>query len=210
MMTHNSHWQHAIIRSRKDLREWLAYERRKYKHVSPLFAIFPLTESDALWRYQRRLRITEYHCNTGHKLRYLVSRVFLYRLQLRYGMKVKPNSCGKGLHIMHAGSILTNGDIGEDCSLHVNASIVSGGRDQGLPQIGNRCIIGVGAAIVGGVRIGNGVAVGANSVVTKSFEEDDIAIAGVPARKISNNGSGTWNKGYHKNAAPAATEESPT
>lgn len=187
---------HCVIASKKDLQEWLKYERKKYSHITPVFFLFPLTEADAIWKYQRRLRITEYHQNVNHKIRYFISRIMLYRLQFRYGMKVKPNSCGKGLKIMHAGSVLTNGDIGEDCAIHVNAAIVSGGRDQGCPSIGNNAIIGTGAVLVGGVRLGNGVAIGANAVVTKSFAEDNIAIAGVPAKKISNNGSSTWNKGF--------------
>jgi len=47
---------------------------------------------------------------------------------------------------------------------------------------------------VGSVTLGSGIAIGANAVVTKSFEEDNIAIAGVPAKKISDNGASTWNK----------------
>lgn len=185
---------HKIIENRTDLKDWLKYEKNKYKRVTPLYRFGIFTEQDAIWKYQRRLRITEYHQNTRHKLRYAVSRVFLHKMQFRYGMKVKLNSCGKGLKIMHLGSVLTNGDLGEDCSLHVNVSIVSGGRDTGTPVIGNGCVIGVGAVVVGSVTLGNGIAVGANAVVTKSFEEDNIAIAGVPAKKISDNGANTWNK----------------
>lgn len=185
---------HKIIESRADLKDWLKYEKSKYKRVTPLYGLGLLTEQDAIWKYQRRLRITEYHQNTGHKLRYIVSRIFLHRMQFRYGMKVKLNSCGRGLRIMHLGSLLTNGDLGEDCSLHVNVSIVSGGRDTGTPVIGSGNVIGVGAVVVGSVTLGSGIAVGANAVVTKSFEEDNIAIAGVPAKKISDNGADTWNK----------------
>lgn len=185
---------HKIIQTRTELKEWLSYEKKKYRSTTPLWFLGLLSEQDAIWKYQRRLRLTEYHYNKNHKLRYAISRVLLHRMQFRYGMKIKLNSCGKGLKIMHMGSLLTNGDLGEDCSLHVNVSIVSGGRDTGTPVIGNHCVIGVGAALVGSVRIGNGVAVGANAVVTKSFEEDNIAIAGVPAKKISNNGTDTWNK----------------
>lgn len=185
---------HKMIESRADLKDWLTYEKGKYKRVTPLYFLGLLTEQDAIWKYQRRLRITEYHQNAGHKLRYLVSRIFLHRMQFRYGMKVKLNSCGRGLKIMHLGSLLTNGDLGEDCSLHVNVSIVSGGRDTGTPVIGKNNVIGVGAVIVGSVTLGSGIAVGANAVVTKSFEEDNIAIAGVPAKKISDNGADTWNK----------------
>lgn len=185
---------HKIIESRADLKDWLKYEKSKYKRVTPLYGLGLLTEQDVIWKYQRRLRITEYHHNTRHKIRYLFSRLRLHRLQFRYGMKVKLNSCGRGLKIMHLGSILTNGDLGEDCSIHVNVSIVSGGRDTGTPVIGSHNVIGVGAVILGSVKLGNGIAVGANAVVTKSFEEDNIAIAGVPAKKISDNGAGSWNK----------------
>lgn len=193
--TKTSAYSHKIIQSRGDLKAWLTYEKKKYTSVTPIWWLTPLSEQDAIWRYQRRLRVTEYHMNARHKVRYLFSRYLLHRMQFRYGMKVKLNSCGKGLKIMHLGSILTNGDLGEDCSLHVNVSIVSGGRDTGTPVIGSHNVIGVGAAIVGSVKLGNGIAVGANAVVTKSFPEDNIAIAGVPAKKISDNGSGTWNGG---------------
>ena len=185
---------HKIIESRADLKDWLKYEKSKYKRVTPLYGLGLLTEQDVIWKYQRRLRITEYHHNIRHKIRYLFSRLRLHRLQFRYGMKVKLNSCGRGLKIMHLGSILTNGDLGEDCSIHVNVSIVSGGRETGTPVIGSHNVIGVGAVILGSVKLGNGIAVGANAVVTKSFEEDNIAIAGVPAKKISDNGAGSWNK----------------
>jgi len=185
---------HDIIASRSDLHAWLLYEKKKYTSVTKFWRLMPLSEQDAIWRYQRRLRVTEYHMNTGHKLRYLFSRLRLHKMQFRYGMKIKLNSCGKGLKIMHLGSILTNGDLGEDCSLHVNTSIVSGGRDTGTPVIGSHAVIGVGAVVVGSVTLGSGIAIGANAVVTKSFEEDNIAIAGVPAKKISDNGASTWNK----------------
>ena len=193
-ITQKKEYKHDIIKSHSDLKAWLSYEKKKYAVRTPLGTILPMTEQDAIWKYQRRLRVTEYHQNTGHNLRYLFSRYLLHRMQFKYGMKVKLNSCGKGLKIMHMGSILTNGDLGEDCAIHVNVSIVSGGRDTGTPIIGNRAVIGVGAVILGSIKLGNGIAVGANAVVTKSFEEDNIAIAGVPAKKISENGSSTWNK----------------
>lgn len=62
----------------------------------------------------------------------------------------------------------------------------------GGPHIGNNVVIGVGAVVLGDTYIADGIAVGANAVVNKSFEEPNIAIAGVPARKISNNGRYKW------------------
>ena len=51
------------------------------------------------------------------------------------------------------------------------------------PTIGNNVEIGFGAVIIGKI-IADGIKIGANSVVTKSFLEPNITIAGVPAKKI--------------------------
>ncbi len=50
--------------------------------------------------------------------------------------------------------------------------------------IGDNCWLGTNAIILPGVRLGNHVVVAAGAVVTKSFPEDDILLAGVPARII--------------------------
>ena len=48
-------------------------------------------------------------------------------------------------------------------------------------EIGENCWLGADALIMAGVKLGNHVVVGAGSVVTKSFLEDDVLIAGNPA-----------------------------
>uniref|UniRef100_A0A7S2HUQ1 Maltose/galactoside acetyltransferase domain-containing protein n=1 Tax=Helicotheca tamesis TaxID=374047 RepID=A0A7S2HUQ1_9STRA len=50
-------------------------------------------------------------------------------------------------------------------------------------EIGNDVWIGGCAVVLPGVRIGNGVVVGAGAVVTKDVE-DDVVVAGVPARVV--------------------------
>jgi serine O-acetyltransferase len=49
--------------------------------------------------------------------------------------------------------------------------------------IGDNCTLGAKSTILGGVRIGNNVKVGANAVVTKDVP-DNCTVAGVPARII--------------------------
>lgn len=46
---------------------------------------------------------------------------------------------------------------------------------------GQHCYLGAGAKILIGVHIGNHTIVGANAVVTKSFDEENVVLAGVPA-----------------------------
>lgn len=50
--------------------------------------------------------------------------------------------------------------------------------------IGNYCTLGANAVIIGALVLGNNHQIGALACVTKSFEENNIVLAGVPARKI--------------------------
>lgn len=95
---------------------------------------------------------------------------------------------------MHVGPVLINGKarLGRDVSIHINTAIAAKGISDDAPKIGDNCVIGVGSVILGNTNIANNVAIGANSVVTKSVIEEDIAIAGIPAKKVSNNGSTKW------------------
>lgn len=99
---------------------------------------------------------------------------------------------GPGIAIVHSGTIVVSGKarIGKNCRIHVCTNIgnaLSHGKD-GTPVIGDNVYIGPGAKIFGPITIGNNVAIGANAVVNKSFP-DNCTIAGVPAKKISNNTS---------------------
>ena len=185
------------IKSKSDLREWLLCERTLYfsdGRRRTLRALFGMSEKAIIFKYQMNLRRYEYHLNTGHKVRSVYYHAKANRLGFKYGLHIGPNVCGKGLMIMHLGSVLINGDarIGRNCKIHINVAIVGGGTDKGAPYLGDGVTIGVGATLLGGIRIADGVGVGAGAVVNKSFDEPGIAIAGVPARKISNNGSAKW------------------
>lgn len=72
--------------------------------------------------------------------------------------------------------------IGRRCS--IGAQVVIGGRGkavQGTPVIGDDVYLGAGAKILGGIRVGDGAVIGANSVVLIDVP-DGATAAGVPAR----------------------------
>ena len=50
------------------------------------------------------------------------------------------------------------------------------------PRTGDNCWLGANVVILPGVELGNHVVVAAGTVVTKSFLQDDILLAGVPAK----------------------------
>ena len=74
--------------------------------------------------------------------------------------------------------------IGANCRIHSCVNIGSTkGTGKGA-QIGDNCYIGPGVQIVGPVNIADDVTIGAGSVVTKSVNESNVVIAGVPAKII--------------------------
>lgn len=188
------------IHTKQQLRDWLSVELAPYENLGrmqDLLNLFNANQGAILRRHMILLRTTEYHLNAGHKLRALLWKLRLRRLQNRYELHVALNCCGRGLQIAHLGPLLMNGSVtvGENCLFHFNTALVAGGTDNGVPTLGDRVIVGLGAVVLGGVRVADGVAIGANAVVNRDVLEPNITVAGVPARKISGRGAADWNRG---------------
>lgn len=83
-------------------------------------------------------------------------------------------------------------EIGDYTIIAPNVGIISGNHDlydyrEHISQevkIGKYCWLGMGSIILPGVTLGDHVVVAANSVVTKSFEEGYVVLAGNPAKPI--------------------------
>lgn len=179
-----------LIDSREKLKRFLDTESSLYLGEGRLHRIklMMLGSDDAvLWRYQRLLRIGEYHYNTGHKLRYFLYQRKKNRLGQRLGITIWRNCVDIGLHIHHFGSIVINGyaRIGKNCQLHGENCIGNkGGSDKAAPVIGDNADIGIGAKVIGGITISEGVKVGAGAVVTHSCEEKGAVLVGMPAKNM--------------------------
>lgn len=96
---------------------------------------------------------------------------------------------GKGLYVGHFGGIILHSavKIGENCSLGPGVLIgTKGGGNKGVPVIGNDVYIGVGAKILGGIKIGDRVKIGANAVVLSDIPDGATAV-GIPARILKAN-----------------------
>lgn len=170
-----------MIKSRAELKEYLEEESKGTG--SGVMARIPvdLFEQQVIHKFLRLLRITEYHMNTGHKVRKWYYYFRLKRKQLRYGLFIQPNCFGKGLSIAHTGGVLINGDcrVGTSCRIHSGVKIVAGA--EGVPDIGNHVYLGVNACVLGKVKIADGCTVGAGAIVCKSCEQKGAVLAGVPA-----------------------------
>ena len=95
---------------------------------------------------------------------------------------------GTGLHIHHHGGIIVSchAVLGDNVTLR--SGVVIGHNHPGEtvgPRLGNGVDLGSGAKILGPVRIGDNVKIGANAVVITDLPSDCTAV-GVPARVIPN------------------------
>jgi serine O-acetyltransferase len=88
---------------------------------------------------------------------------------------------------MHRGTIVVNGKskIGANCTINADVNIgTNAGSIDEVPTLGNNIYIGPGAKIFGSIYIADNCAIGANSVVNKSFLEKFSVVAGVPAIRM--------------------------
>lgn len=187
-----------MIKSKKELKKWINYERGKYGVSSNIFKYlirYKLSiESEILFHFQKRLRTTEYLYNTKKRFRYRISNYKLRKIENKLTIHIPLNACDKGLKIMHLGPITMNmkTKLGTDCYIHVQTVFANNGMSEGAPTIGNHCIIGAGCIIIGEITIGDFTAIGANSLVNKSFEDGNYTIAGTPAKVVSKHSSKEW------------------
>ncbi len=111
---------------------------------------------------------------------------------------------GYGLHIAHGGPLMINDTthIGDNCTFCKSVNI--GSAYHKAAELGNEVYVGPNSCIVEHVLIGDGVTIGAGSIVIKDAEAG-VTIAGNPARVISHKTPGRliYNKWDRKwNHAP--------
>lgn len=169
------------------------FERDRIARGMPDNVMRPRFGRDVVWRWQRTLRTLEYvhNCKKGPFWSFIrLALTIKFRMDsVKLGFTIPINTFDEGLYIPHYGTIVVHGNarIGKNCRLMEGTNIGdSAGR---TPIIGDNCFICTGAKILGGVRIGNNVIVGANAVVIKSVDEDDVTVGGVPAKIISHKNS---------------------
>ena len=149
----------------------------------------PKLFGDEIWKFQRALRYHEYYMNRCDIVGRILCQYWSWRhhyLGLKLGFTIPCNVFGAGLNIHHYGCIVVNAHarVGENCCIQQGVNIGRSYNSDIAPVIGNNVYLGPGVKIFGGCSLADGIAVGANSVVTKSFEEPNMTIAGVPAKYI--------------------------
>ena len=93
---------------------------------------------------------------------------------------------GRRFRIDHFGGIVISGDavFGDDCVIRNGVTVgLKHTGHRGAPVLGSRVDIGAGAKVLGAIRIGDDVSIGANAVVLINVPSNSVAV-GVPARVL--------------------------
>jgi serine O-acetyltransferase len=104
------------------------------------------------------------------------------------GIEIHPGATiGRRFFIDHGMGIVIGetSEIGNDVLMYQNVTLGGTGKEAGKrhPTIGNDVVIGTGAKILGNIRVGDHVKVGAGSVVVRSVP-DHSTVVGVPGRVV--------------------------
>lgn len=177
-----------MILSKQDLKFYLEEDLKRFDGKKPILKDLILNnETWYIFHYIRHLRYVEYYKDKDKVL--FLWHFFRYkRLGFKLRFTIYPNTIGPGFRIYHAGDFVhvgPNVKIGKNCTML--PGVVFGNKteepDDRPVIVGDNCYFGLGCKIFGGVRIGNNVTVGANSVVTKDIS-DNAVVGGVPAKVI--------------------------
>ncbi|SIR78499.1 serine O-acetyltransferase [Microbacterium sp. RURRCA19A] len=176
------------IEDRQDYREFLRDDLAAHGLGRWRFYLAPKYPELAYQRLLRRVEYAQTRRGMLGRVLYAFHRLRLARRAVLTGISIPPGVFGPGLSVAHLGSIVVNdrARVGSWCRIHSGTNI--GVHDGGVPTIGTHAYIAPGAVAFGGITIGDGVAIGANAVLTSDVP-DGVTVGGIPARVISHGGS---------------------
>lgn len=178
-----------MIRSKQDFKQYVRSDINRQNMHYPILSRFTFGEHNRVKKYLYCLRRVEYHKNSlnrnlCHKIAYALCFLNLRRLSLKYSMYIAPNTVGPGFLLPHPGFVR----IGPIVSMGKNCTVLpmvlfgkkSPDTENASIVVGDNCYFGTGCTVLGPVKIGDNVVVGAGAVVTKDIPSNCIAV-GVPA-----------------------------
>lgn len=127
------------------------------------------------------------HWLYGHR-QYVLARFISQLARILTGIEIHPGAkIGERLFIDHGTGVVIGetAELGDDVLLYQGVTLGGTGNERGKrhPTIGNRVVIGTGSAILGNIKLGDDVKVGAGSVVVHSVPEG-CTVVGIPARVV--------------------------
>ncbi len=104
------------------------------------------------------------------------------------GIEIHPGATiGRRFFIDHGMGVVIGEttEIGDDVLLYQGVTLGGTGNESGKrhPTLGNHVVVGTGAKVLGNIKIGNNVRIGAGSVVVHAVP-DNSTVVGVPGRVV--------------------------
>ncbi|PSF38406.1 serine acetyltransferase [Aphanothece hegewaldii CCALA 016] len=163
-----------------DVSKWVEY--LDHKKTDDLIQLLTLLKEAKEYRNLYYFRL--FHGNLAGRIAMYILKL-IYR-EFPYLFLDKSCTIGPGLFIQHGFSTIIMADLGENC--WINQQVTIGYKDKsGRPKIGNQVRITAGAKVLGNIKIGDNVTVGANAVVVKDVP-DNCVVVGIPAYIIKRDG----------------------
>lgn len=135
------------------------------------------------FKYTVHFRIANHLAKKKSKLAILF-KVILKRKGYRYGIQIpEETQIGEGLLVRHYGTIFIHPETVIGKNLIISQGVTIGVNNSGVPKIGNNVHIAPGAKVLGDIKIGDNVVIGANSVVTKDVP-DNAVVGGIPSKVL--------------------------
>lgn len=160
------------------------------KNILPSRMIIEKFFPDPVWKFIKLLRACEYYRNCKRdvfsKAYYILLKFRFKKLSLKLGFSIPENVFGPGLAIVHYGTIVVNSNVkvGANCRIHPSTCIGSSGGSDKAPVLGDNIYIAPGAKIYGDIHLANNISIAANAAVSSSFDEENIMIGGIPAKRL--------------------------
>jgi serine O-acetyltransferase len=136
-----------------------------------------------------------FHAILIHRLAHLLWKLripFIPRLisqisRFLTGIEIHPGArIGKGFFVDHGMGVVIGetSEIGDNCVLFHNVTLGGTGKHKGKrhPSIGNNVMIGTGAILLGPIKVGNDVRIGANTFILMRDVPDNCTVVGTPGR----------------------------
>ena len=118
----------------------------------------------------------------------LIPRLISQASRFFTGIEIHPGArIGRRFFIDHGSGVVIGEttEIGDDVLLYQGVTLGGTGNERGKrhPTLGNRVVVGTGAKVLGSIRIGDNVKIGAGSVVVHAVP-DNSTVVGVPGRVV--------------------------
>ena len=185
-----------MIKTKFDLQYYLKEDRNSVSFKRRFIKWMTFSDDYLPIVFMRALRYYEYYLNRKKNIFNLIPYIWCIlnyrRLRKKSGLYIMPNVLGPGAYIVHPGFVRMDTFVHTGKNTTVLPMVLLGRKRPDQIDcdiyVGDNVYISTGVTILGPVRIGNNVTIGAGAVVTRDIP-DNAVVGGVPAKilKIKEN-----------------------